>query len=118
MRRNSEKAYYRISQKSIRRNQQQSCSVIGLTTLKEWKRSRKEANESLAPRKRQSKPKKLPPDELRAYVKANPDAYLSEIAQHFNYTKSPVERALKKHGITRKKTIKYQERDEAKRAEL
>jgi len=75
---------------------------IGLTTLKEWK-SRKEANESLAPRKRQAKPKKLPPDKLRAYVEANPDAYLSEIAQHFNCTKSPVERALKKYGITRKK---------------
>ena len=75
---------------------------IGTSTLKEWKR-RKEANESLAPKIRKRKPKKLPPDELRAYVDANPDAYLFEIAQHFNCTISPVERALKKHKITRKK---------------
>lgn len=75
---------------------------IGTTTLKEWKR-RKEANESLEPRIRQRKPKKLPPDALRAYVDAHPDAYLFEIAEHFNCSITSVRRALNKLQITRKK---------------
>ena len=75
---------------------------IGTTTLKEWNR-RKKANESLEPKTRQRKPKKLPPDELRAYVEAHPDAYLSEIARHFHCAIGSVWRALKKLGITRKK---------------
>ena len=40
---------------------------IGETTLKEWKR-RSKANESLEPKIRKRPPKKLPPDELRAFV--------------------------------------------------
>jgi len=75
---------------------------IGTTTIKEWKR-RIAANESLEPKIRQRPPKKLPPDELRAFVEAHPDAYLSEIAQHFNCAIMSVQRALKRLKITRKK---------------
>jgi len=75
---------------------------IGITTLKGWKK-RKEANESLEPRIRQRKPKKLPPDELRAFVNAHPDAYLIEIAGHFGCSITSVRRALIKLKITRKK---------------
>jgi len=75
---------------------------IGETTLKEWKR-RSKANESLEPKIRQRPPKKLSPDELRAFVTAHPDAYLSEIAQHFNCSITSVRRALIRLKITRKK---------------
>ena len=48
-------------------------------------------------------PKKLPPDELRAYVSEHPDAYLQEIGDAFGCTDTAVMNALRKLGITRKK---------------
>lgn len=75
---------------------------IGTTTIKEWKR-RIAANEPLEPKIRQRQPKKLPPEELRSYVAANPDAYISEIAEHFNCCDEAVRKALIKLKITRKK---------------
>ena len=77
---------------------------IGETTIKEWKR-RVKANESLEPKIRQRPPKKLPPDELRAFVEEHPDAYLREIAQHFNCSITSVRRALIRLKITRKKRL-------------
>lgn len=53
--------------------------------------------------KRNRPPKKLPPDELREYVENHPDAYLSEIGEHFDCTGEAVRQALKSMGITRKK---------------
>jgi len=75
---------------------------IGTTTIKEWKR-RVAANESLEPKIRNRRPKKINPDELKAYVAAHPDAYLPEIALQFNCTGEAVRRALKRLKITRKK---------------
>jgi len=75
---------------------------IGTTTIKEWKR-RIASNESLEPKIRNRQPKKLTPDALRSYVEANPDAYLSEIAEHFNCCDEAVRKALIKIKITRKK---------------
>ena len=46
---------------------------------------------------------KLQDSELIKYIQANPDAYLSEIANHFNASSSGVCRALKRLNITRKK---------------
>ena len=65
---------------------QQETSVtfgVGTTTIKEWKK-RAKANESLEPKVRNRQPKKIHPDELKTYVSTHPDAYLSEIAEHFN----------------------------------
>ena len=78
---------------------------IGTTSIKEWKK-RIEANEPLEPKIRQRPPKKLPPDELRAYVDAHPDAYLSEIAEHFKCSDEAVRKMLIKMKITRKKDDK------------
>lgn len=41
---------------------------------------------------------------LRVYIKANPEAYLSEIATHFDVTVSGIFRALNRLKITRKKS--------------
>lgn len=75
---------------------------VGATTIKEWRR-REAAGEPLSPKTRSRQPKKLPPEELRQYVEAHPDAYLSEIAEHFGCTAEAVRKALKKQKITRKK---------------
>ena len=53
-------------------------------------------------------PHKLPLDALEEYVKEHPDAFLREIAAHFNCGKDAVARALKKLGFTRKKTKNLQ----------
>ena len=84
--------------------QEATAQVFGIsrTALKEWKR-RDATGESLEAKKRNRKPTKVFPDKLKAYVSANPDAYLSEIAEHFNCTAEAVRLVLKKLKITRKK---------------
>ena len=52
-------------------------------------------------------PHKLPLDALEEYVTEHPDAFLREIAAHFNCGKDAVARALKKLGFTRKKNKKF-----------
>jgi transposase len=49
-------------------------------------------------------PHKLPDAELLAYVKEHPDAYLKETAEHFQCGISSVHDALKRLGVTYKKT--------------
>jgi predicted transcriptional regulator len=45
----------------------------------------------------------LPPAELAAYVAQNPDAFLTEIGNHFGCSDTAVMKALKKLNITLKK---------------
>lgn len=40
---------------------------------------------------------------LKAYITLHPDAYLNEIAQHFNVTDSGISKALSRLKLTRKK---------------
>lgn len=54
-------------------------------------------------------PHKLPLEPLEKYVKKHPDAFLREIAEHFNCGKDAVARALKKLGFKRKKNKKFTE---------
>lgn len=75
---------------------------IGTATIKEWKK-RVETGEGLEARIRRRNPKKIEPEKLRAYVRENPDAYLSEIASEFGCVESAIRKAMKKLGITRKK---------------
>ena len=75
---------------------------IGTTTLKVWKRQY-EQGMSMEPKKRIRQARKLPREELRAYIEKHPDAYLSEIGNHFGCTGEAVRCALKTMGITRKK---------------
>ena len=75
---------------------------IGETTIKEWKKLRKETG-SLEKRPLERSHKKIDPEILRAYIEENPDAYQREIAEHFGVVQSAVFFALKRLGITRKK---------------
>ena len=71
-------------------------------TLRDWI-ARKEAGclKAVFPKTRAAR--KLPLDELEKYVKANPDAFLHEIAAYFDCSDTAVSKRLKKLSITLKK---------------
>ena len=72
------------------------------STLRDWE-TRYESG-SLKPNyPKTRKPRKLPSDELKAYIAANPDAFLSEIGEHFGCSAEAVRKALIKLEITLKK---------------
>jgi transposase len=72
------------------------------STLRAWEGRQKDGD--LAPKYPETRaPRKLPPDELKRYVEANPDAFLVEIGAHFGCSAEAVRKALKKLNITRKK---------------
>ena len=75
---------------------------VGESTIKEWKKLRKETG-GLEKRSLNRKPAKLCPERLRIYINEHPDSYLSEIAEAFNCTVPAVFYALKRMKITRKK---------------
>jgi len=75
---------------------------VGTTTIKEWKRLKKETGK-LENRPLNRKHRKICPDLLKAYISENPDSYLREIAEVFNCTDAAVFYALKRLKITRKK---------------
>ena len=72
------------------------------STLRDWE-ARYESG-SLKPNYPETrKPRKLPSDELKAYIESNPDAFLSEIGEHFGCSAEAVRKALLKLKITLKK---------------
>lgn len=77
---------------------------ISMDTINKWRRKYEQTGEiKNTPMRR--KPKKLPPEELRAYVKEHPDAYLKEIGEVFGCSDTAVQKALKRLNITRKKRV-------------
>ena len=75
---------------------------VGITTIKEWRKLKKETGK-LEKRPLNRKHKKIDPDRLKTYIAENPDRYLREIAEEFNCTDMAVYYALKRLKITRKK---------------
>ncbi|MFX3747409.1 IS630 transposase-related protein [Streptococcus suis] len=75
---------------------------ISVNTLYLWEQQLKHHGTS-AVKKRSSRPRKLPPDQLQKFVSEHPDAFLREIAEHFDCTPQSVWAALKKLKITLKK---------------
>ena len=83
---------------------EQTCVTfkIGTTTLKRWVKKYDTTGEIKdKPPKRTFK--KIDPEKLEAHVEANPDDYLSEIANVFSCSIEAVRKSLKKLKITRKK---------------
>jgi transposase len=81
-----------------------TCEVfgIGMRTVFRWKKKlRDTGNLNRAPLNR--KFRKLDPEKLVEYVKAHPDAYVWEIAEHCAVSPACVDKALKKQKITLKK---------------
>lgn len=62
-------------------------------------------------------PRKLPLNELAAYVDAHPEDFQRKIGEHFKCSHQAVNKALAKIGYTNKKTEGYAERNEKEREE-
>lgn len=75
---------------------------VSRSALFSWKKLKKETGE-LNSQSHGTQPRKIDRDKLKAYVAEHPDAYLSEIAKHFNCTSPAIFYALKSIGITHKK---------------
>ncbi|MBF0776751.1 transposase [Streptococcus azizii] len=75
---------------------------INPSTLRRWEQKVKTEGH-LQDKPRQRSPRKLPKDQLLAYVEQHPDAYLREIAEHFSCAINAVWKALRKYNITLKK---------------
>ena len=74
---------------------------ISPNTLNQWvKRYREEGS---LRRKYRSYTRKIEKSAIMEYLEKYPDAYQSEIAEHFGCDSSTVSRSLKRMGITRKK---------------
>ena len=90
---------------------------VSIASINKWQKMLRETG-SLEDKEPKRKPRKLHDEELKAHIAANPDAYFTEIAKHFNCSDEGVRKACKRLGITRKKKTKlYKERDEEKRRE-
>ena len=76
---------------------------ISRSSFQRW-RMIKNKTGTLAPKSRIKSPYKINNEELKAYINNNPDAYLNEIASHFNVTGPCISIALKRLKITRKKS--------------
>ena len=88
---------------------------VSVPSMTKWLKMQRETG-SLEDKEPQRRPRKLQDEELKAYIAANPDAYFTEIAAHFNCSDEGVRKACKRLGITRKKKTKlYKERSEVKR---
>ena len=75
---------------------------VGTTTIKRWKKLKKETGK-LENRPLNRKNRKICPERLKAYINENPDSYLKETAEVFNCTDSAIFYALKRLKISRKK---------------
>ena len=69
-------------------------------------------------KKRVVKKRKIPLEELKAFVEAHPDAFLREIAVHFDCAVPSVWASLKQINVTLKKTTSFKEQNPEKVAEF
>ena len=90
---------------------------IGISTIMDWRKLRSQTGE-LNKRPRETAHKKIDPGKLLAYYEQTPDRYLSEAANAFDCSITAIFKAKKRLGITLKKTKRYVEKCEVKRAVL
>ena len=75
---------------------------VGSTTIKRWRKLRKETGR-VDDRPRKDWHKKIDPVKLQAYYENTPESYLSEAAEVFGCSINAIFKARKRLGITRKK---------------
>ena len=75
---------------------------VSVSTIYRWERQLRK--EGTLDKKHLIRPcKKIDPEQFKAYMDFNPDAYLKEIAQEFNCSITAIQKALKRHNIQRQK---------------
>lgn len=79
---------------------------ISRSSFQRW-RNKKQDTGSLSPKSRIKSPYKIDNEELKAYIARHPDAYLNEIAAHFQVTIPCISIGLKRLKITRKKSPRF-----------
>ena len=91
---------YRLSNNTL----EETAEVFGVSksAVSSWVKKYKETGDlSNKPLNRGFK--KIDPEKLIEYVKANPDATQNEMAEFFDCSDTAIGKALKRNGITRKK---------------
>lgn len=83
---------------------------ISRSSFQRWRLKQKNTG-SLARKSRMRSPYKINNDELTAFIDKHPDAYLNEIAAHFQVTIPCVSIALKRLKITRKKRVLFTKKE-------
>ena len=79
---------------------------VSISAIEEWEKKLKERG-NLENKALNRPHKKIAPEKLRAYVEEHPDLYQREIAEEFGCSVTAIQKALKRLGITRKKTTHY-----------
>jgi len=79
--------------------------TVSRSSVQRWRLRLAEAG-SIDPKPRIKSPYKVDESALKDYIAAHPDAYLNEIASHFNVTNSGISKALSRLKITRKKKLR------------
>lgn len=75
---------------------------VSRSSIQRW-RFRLRKTGTISPKLRIKSPYKVDESALKAYIATHPDAYLNEIAVHFNVTDSGISKALSRLKITLKK---------------
>jgi len=78
---------------------------VSRSSFQRW-RNLKNTTGLLQPKPRMTSPYKIDNEALISYIHEHPDAYLNEIASHFNVTAACVSIAFKRLKITRKKSLR------------
>lgn len=76
--------------------------TVSRSSIQRWRVRLNEVG-TIASKPRIKSPYKVNETALKAYITTHPDAYLNEIAAHFNVTDSGISKALSRLKITRKK---------------
>lgn len=76
--------------------------TVSRSSIQRWRVRLNKAG-TIKPKSRIKSPYKVSESALKAYIAAHPDAYLNEIAAHFNVSDSGISKALRRLNITRKK---------------
>ncbi len=77
---------------------------VSTCTIYKWEKQLKEEG-NLENKPLNRKPKKIDPEKLKEYVEAHPTAYQYEVAKEFGCSKSAIQKAYTRLGITRKKGL-------------
>lgn len=94
-----------LAYKDDNHTQQETCAVFGIsrTTLNTWLKLRQETGSAHAKPYPKTRRRRLDEAKLKAYIGANPDAYLREIAVEFGVSATAIMDACRRFKITRKK---------------
>ena len=83
---------------------------VSRSSFQRWRLKKKHTG-NVIPKSRTKSPYKINNDDLKDYINKNPDAYLNEIAEHFQVTSPCIFVALKRLKITRKKSPRFTKKE-------